>query len=58
MSYIIICHCEKCHYLWAVKEKLYLPVICPNCKTKYWDKEEHPDYKNPREEINAQQSNA
>ncbi len=32
-----ICRCRKCHHVWKPR-RLRKPKICPNCKTKFWDR--------------------
>lgn len=29
--------CERCGHEWIPRKKGY-PVLCPNCKSAYWDK--------------------
>lgn len=29
--------CERCEHSWIPKKKSY-PIICPNCKSPYWNK--------------------
>jgi hypothetical protein len=32
-------HCKRCAYGWAGRGKVEEPKHCPNCKSKYWNKE-------------------
>lgn len=29
--------CERCNHKWIARKKEY-PILCPNCKSAYWDK--------------------
>ncbi len=29
--------CERCDHKWIPRKKEY-PILCPNCKSAYWDK--------------------
>ena len=29
--------CERCEHKWIPRKKEY-PILCPNCKSAYWDK--------------------
>ena len=31
------CKCERCGHNWITRKE-ELPLICPKCKTPYWDK--------------------
>lgn len=31
--------CERCDHLWVPRSKIdELPIICPKCKSPYWNK--------------------
>lgn len=30
--------CERCLYTWAPRDKEREPVVCPKCKSPYWNK--------------------
>jgi len=34
---IKICKCLRCNHEWPTKQDR--PIICPKCKSAYWDKE-------------------
>lgn len=29
--------CERCRYKWIARKKEY-PIVCPKCKSPYWDR--------------------
>ena len=31
------CQCERCKHIWITRSE-ELPVVCPNCKSPYWNK--------------------
>lgn len=36
---IIIGHqCERCNHVWVPRKKEQYPIVCPKCKSPYWDK--------------------
>lgn len=37
---VLIYICERCNYEWESRLKLKegLPISCPNCKSRYWNK--------------------
>ncbi len=30
--------CERCEHEWVPRKKKEKPIICPKCKSPYWDK--------------------
>jgi len=30
--------CERCGHKWVSRNNKNNPVVCPNCKSPYWDK--------------------
>jgi len=32
------CTCDRCSHSWTSRNGENLPVICPRCKSPYWDK--------------------
>ena len=30
--------CERCKHKWVPKNKKETPIICPKCKSPYWNK--------------------
>jgi DNA-directed RNA polymerase subunit RPC12/RpoP len=30
--------CARCKYIWVPRIKTQRPVICPHCKSPYWDR--------------------
>lgn len=30
--------CERCEYEWVPREKGVEPMVCPSCKSPYWNK--------------------
>ncbi|MBS3136506.1 hypothetical protein J4401_06135 [Candidatus Woesearchaeota archaeon] len=41
--------CERCSHKWIPRVKRY-PVICPSCKSPYWDKPRRNKRKNVQKE--------
>ena len=37
--------CERCKHEWIPRKKEY-PILCPNCKSAYWDKPRKDKIKN------------
>ena len=35
---LIICKCKRCGHEWAPRNKKETPIICPKCKSPYWNK--------------------
>ncbi len=31
------CQCERCNHKWITRSE-ELPIVCPNCKSPYWNK--------------------
>ena len=31
------CQCERCEHKWITRSE-ELPIVCPNCKSPYWNK--------------------
>ena len=31
------CQCERCQHKWITRSE-EIPVVCPKCKSPYWDK--------------------
>ncbi len=31
------CQCERCKHTWITRSE-ELPIVCPNCKSPYWNK--------------------
>ncbi len=31
------CQCERCKHKWVTRSE-GLPIVCPRCKSPYWDK--------------------
>ncbi len=31
------CQCERCQHKWITRSE-ELPIVCPNCKSPYWNK--------------------
>ena len=29
--------CERCGWEWVPRNKKDSPIVCPNCKSPYWD---------------------
>jgi predicted Zn-ribbon and HTH transcriptional regulator len=29
--------CERCEHVWLPREKDKKPLVCPKCKSPYWD---------------------
>lgn len=32
------CQCERCAHEWLPREKDVDPIVCPSCKSPYWNK--------------------
>ncbi|MFH1663837.1 MAG: hypothetical protein ABH986_03455 [archaeon] len=32
------CKCERCKHIWVARTKKGKPLVCPKCKSHYWDK--------------------
>ncbi len=30
--------CERCNHMWAPRNKEEKPIICPKCKSPYWNR--------------------
>ena len=30
--------CERCNHVWVPRKKEKYPIVCPKCKSPYWDK--------------------
>ena len=30
--------CERCGHVWVPRNRDKLPLVCPKCKSPYWDK--------------------
>ena len=30
--------CSRCNHVWVPREKDVRPIVCPKCKSPYWDR--------------------
>ncbi len=35
--------CERCNHRWVPRDKMSMPIICPKCKSPYWNKPRRDD---------------
>jgi uncharacterized OB-fold protein len=44
--------CERCGHLWVPRSKIdELPIICPKCKSPYWNKSRQAEMKKKFDKI-------